>query len=132
MISLQLVTYRQIVRKTHYLYPVNQDLYPSDLEAFDEKGGYADYSDIVKLIRPHTTTMLIPPETSRKGGKIIIKLNNLEFDGDAIQEDLVSFSADQIAFYNTIYDAVNRTITAYFKRGQMPNEAYGTYVSLII
>ena len=122
------------VQKTHYLYPINLDLYPSDLEGFDETGGLAEYSDIVKLVRPHTTNMLIPPETSRIGGKIVVELLNFTFLGDPIQEEFVSFSADQISIYKTVYDAEDNTIIAYFKRGQMPNEAYGrpsiVYISL--
>ena len=44
-------------------------------------------------------------------------------NSDPVENDYITYSADQVAFYKTEF--INGEIIAYFKRGLMPNEAYG-------
>ncbi len=44
---------------------------------------------------------------------------------DPVGNNYISYGADQVAITSTTYDATTRVITTYFKRGNMPNEAYG-------
>jgi len=95
----------------------------------DGTGNMDDYPDL-KFIYAHSVNQLVDGSISRQGGKLEIYLDSAvgfinEDTVDPISKGYVTYSADQVGFYKTTYDKENHMITAYFKRGLMPNEAYG-------
>ncbi|MGL4948152.1 MAG: hypothetical protein ACRC42_02080, partial [Mycoplasma sp.] len=123
------------IKLIHYLVPIiDQEIkHPTSLVGFVQDGDDNHYGhnveyDILKFIYAHRLDLKVKPEYSRHGGRLIISLpNDVNFVDslDPIVNDLVTYSADQVAFYKTTYDSSTKTITAYFKRGLMPNESYG-------
>ena len=120
------------VKYTHYLVP-NLDTSITSAgsirgfvkENTNSKEGHLAMYPMVKFIYAHEGNFKINPEDSRQGGKIEFQLPCGFIDGvDPIENDLITFSADQVAFYN-ITSAGNNKYIAYFKRGLMPNEQYG-------
>jgi len=123
------------VRPTHYIVQIKDPEVerPSDILGFNETTGEHLIYPELKMIYGHTLILLIPGNITRQGGKIETKLpSTCKFIGDPIKDDLLTYSADQIAFYKTTYDEASNTITSYFKRGLMPNEAYGKPSSISI
>ncbi|MCQ2818677.1 MAG: hypothetical protein MJ252_15530, partial [archaeon] len=121
------------IKFIHYLVPVVDESIKRAgnlmdfTENSDKKTGYLTEYPIVKFIYAHGTTISIPADQSRQGGRLSIKLpTDIKFNtSDPITNDYVTYSADQVAFYKTTYDSDKNIIYVYFKRGLMPNEAYG-------
>ena len=113
---------------THYMIPVKDSsikragqLY-GFVENEDKVSGYFEEYPSIKLVRTYSLKMRVKPNITRQGGKIEIMLpSNVKVKD---KQD-ITFSPDQIAFYETEYDENKHTITGYFKRGLLPNEAYG-------
>ena len=119
------------VKLTHYLVPNLDESIKSagSIRGFKredgKKDGYLEMYPMVKFIYAHEGNFKINPEDSRQGGKIEFTLPHSFINGvDPIKDDLITFSADQVAFYN-ITELGNGKYVAYFKRGLMPNEQYG-------
>ena len=67
---------------------------------------------------------------TRLGGKIIINLGQAKFKNNKnpLENEFVTLSVDGIAVYKLEYDYIEgnkNIITAYFKRGLMPDETNG-------
>jgi len=118
------------VKVTHYIVPIheNDGKVAGDFYGFNPKTGEnLDYPE-VKFVKTFSLNLDVSPENSRRGGEIVFKFadsdlpwTNIE---DALSKDYVTVSADQIAVYK-IYAKSNKELVIRFKRGQMPNEAYG-------
>ena len=92
------------------------------IENEDQVTGYLEEYPSVKFVKAYSLKMKVKPEMTRQGGKIEIQLPK----GVSVKDKLdITFSPDQIAFYQTDYDSSKNIITGYFKRGLLPNEAYG-------
>eukprot|EP00830_Metopus_es_P013292 TRINITY_DN3208_c0_g1_i5.p1 TRINITY_DN3208_c0_g1~~TRINITY_DN3208_c0_g1_i5.p1 ORF type:complete len:1569 (-),score=239.63 TRINITY_DN3208_c0_g1_i5:13-4719(-) len=101
-----------------------------DFVANADGTGYLELYPEVKFIYAHYFQVLIPGNISRQGARmdIILPVGTTFKNQDTINpldKGFVTYSADQVAVYKTTYDPVTRTISAFFKRGLMPNEAYG-------
>lgn len=91
-----------------------------------EGSGYLETYNSVKFIYAHSIDVVLVPEITRLGGIVEIKLGSYAFNTvKPYEDDKILVSADNVAFYKTIYDSVNKIIRMYFKRGLMPNESYG-------
>ena len=120
------------VRLTHFMVP-NKDSYvkrAGNLMGFHEnedKSGYLEQYPSVKFVFGHSIPLTLPPEITRLGGMVEIKLpSGVRFkEEDPIKADRITISADNVAFYLNEYDKDNSLIKLYFRRGLMPNENYG-------
>ena len=92
-----------------------------------ERNGYLEEYPSVKFIYAHSIELTLPPEITRLGGYVEIKfLDGTKFkDVDPVENDRITTSADNVAFYKNEYDEENNAVKLYFKRGLMPNENYG-------
>ena len=126
------------LKLTHYLVPIidPEITRPDSMVGFIAdtynandvpKEGYLDEYPEVRFIYGHSISIVVPPEISRQGGKLLITLPNEAYfnSNDPVKDELITMSADQIALNETVYDSSSKTITMVFKRGLMPNEAYG-------
>ena len=119
------------VKLIHYLVPIlDEEIQkPSDIMGFeqiDDYNGYLKEYNVVKFSYAHGTSFKMKASDSRQGGKLVIKLpSNVAWkdSSDPVENGYITYSADQVAFYRTEY--ANGEIIGYFKRGLMPNEAYG-------
>ena len=119
----------------HYLVPVKDPEVKRaddimDFVANADGSGYLDGYPEIKFIYGHMFYYDIPGSISRQGGRAEIILPEgvsfpTEDNYDPVKNYSINYEADQVGFYKTTYDPATRTITAYFKRGLMPNEAYG-------
>ncbi|MCQ2816191.1 MAG: hypothetical protein MJ252_02885 [archaeon] len=116
----------------HYLVPVKEEdikragSLMDFTENSDGKTGYLTEYPMVKFIYGHGAKFEIAPELSRQGGKLTYTLpEGINFTKEVIENDLITYSADQIAFYKTTFDSSTKTVTSFFKRGLMPNEQVG-------
>ena len=96
----------------------------------DYKHGYLEEYPEVKFIYAHSVRFNIAKNLTRLGGKLIIDLGTSTFKNDKLPEenDFVTLSVDGVAVYKIEYDyvkGVKNIITAYFKRGLMPDEICG-------
>ena len=117
----------------HYLVPVVDEeiTRAGNIVGFEEDNaegtfGHFKQYDVLKFIYAYGTTFLIAASDSRQGGKLVFSLPNgvrWANNEDPIEKGYITFSADQVAFYKT--EIINGEIITYFKRGLMPNEAYG-------
>ena len=94
------------------------------------KTGYLEEYPSVKFIFAHTVSFLIKKSMTRLGGKIIVDLGNNKFKDSKLpsENDFITLSVDGIAVYKIEYDYTagsKNIITAYFKRGLMPDETNG-------
>ena len=122
------------IKLTHYLVPVIENdlkkansIFEFELEAGDEVKGHNKIYQSLKFIDGFTIKLCLLPEQTRAGGKVIINLpEEYGFKGnDPIKNENIIISADNVAFYKTEYEQENNKIILYFKRGLLPNEAYG-------
>ncbi len=123
------------IKKIHYLVPVTNDGIDRADDIMDfvsntDGTGYLDGYPEVQFIYAHYFNIYVSGDITRQGGRMEIALNSdtmfkNETYAEANPQELVTYSADQVAFYKTTYNASTRVITGYFKRGLMPNEAYG-------
>ena len=93
----------------------------------DDGSGYLEEYPSVKFIYGHSIYLELKPEDTRLGGKVEILLGETRFKtGDnIIENERITTSADNVAFYKTEYISGENKIILYFKRGLMPNENYG-------
>ena len=89
--------------------------------------GYLEEYPSVKFIYGHSIYLELKPEDTRLGGKVEILLGETRFKtgDDPIENERITTSADNVAFYKTEYVSEENKIILYFKRGLMPNENYG-------
>lgn len=88
--------------------------------------GYLTGYPSLQFVYGHTLGISVSPNITRQGGRFEIVLpSGVAFKSDPIANGWVTYSADQVAFYQTTYSAATNTITSFFKRGLQPNEAYG-------
>jgi len=118
------------VKYVHYVVPVDvrDGLRAGDFYQINPDTGYlVNYSE-VQFKYMYGLLVDIEPEYSRRGGEMVFTFdeNDLPWDdiAKAAAEDKVTISADQIAVYKT-YSTAKNELRMRFKRGQMPNEAYG-------
>ena len=128
------------MKLSHYLVLIKGDRITraGSIEGFIEdsgtnenfKTGYLEEYPSVKFIFAHTVAFLIKKSMTRLGGKLIINLCNSIFKDDKLpsENDFVTLSVDGIAIYKLEFDydkGTKNIITAYFKRGLMPDETNG-------
>ena len=127
------------MKLSHYLIPIPGDRITraGSIKGFieDETGnnyktGYLKEYPHVKYIFAHTISFVVGKNMTRLGGKLVIDLGKTEFKNDKIpsENEFVTLSVDGIAIYKIEYDyekGKKNTITAYFKRGLMPDEISG-------
>jgi len=110
---------------THYIVPISDPFIQvaEDMAGFSSTGEFVDYPE-VKFVKPHQAFLDVAPENSRKGGEMVFTFSSDIWGGvDPIPKGWVTISADQIAIISTSYTA--NVLRIRFKRGNMPNEAYG-------
>jgi len=118
------------IKKIHYIVPVHQNDGKKfgDFDGFDSSTGKHLVYDDIKFVYTYGLNVDIAPELSRRGGEIVFTFNNgdIPWDSiaDAVAHDYITVAADQIAVYK-IYSTASNVLRIRFKRGQMPNEAYG-------
>ncbi len=118
----------------HYLVPVaDADIKTaSDIMNFtvnSDGTGYLDDYPELKFIFGHYFNLVVTGAITRQGGKMVITLpEGIGFNDqdtvDPVDNGDITYSADQVGFYKTVYDKTTRVITSYFKRGLLPNEAF--------
>ena len=118
----------------HYLVPVidPEVIQATDIMYFNsdndnsKNGWLQDYPE-VRFTYAHRFNFTLEPNNTRQGGMIEIDLKGVGFKSgvDPIADNLITYSVDHIGFNETRYDKDSSIIRAYFKRGLMPNEAYG-------
>ena len=122
------------VRLTHFMVPFTDKekiQKAGSLLGFKEsnKGdgsGYLEQYPSVKFVYGHSIEVILPPEITRLGGIVEISLGEVRFDDDdPVKEDRITTSADNVAFFKTLYNSTNNKVILYFRRGLMPNENYG-------
>ena len=128
------------MKLSHYLVLIKGDRITraGSIEGFIEdsdaeenyKTGYLEKYPSVKFIFAHTVSFLIKKSMTRLGGKLIINLGNVKFKENKIpsENEFITLSVDGIAIYKIEYDYEEGTkniITAFFKRGLMPDETNG-------
>ena len=122
------------VKLTHLMVP-NKDPFirrAGNIYGFKENSetdisGYLEQYPSVKFVYGHSIPLTLDPEITRLGGYVeIILPTGISFnDDDPIEADKITTKADNVAFYLTEYNKESRTLKLYFRRGLMPNEAYG-------
>ena len=128
------------MKLSHYLVLIKGDRITraGSIEGFIEdsgteenyKTGYLEKYPSVKFIFAHTVTFLLKKSLTRLGGKFVINLGQSIFKNDQIpsENDFVTLSVDGVAVYKLEFDyekGVKNIITAFFKRGLMPDETNG-------
>ena len=126
------------IRLSHFLMPfTNPDItkagslygFKQYSDAADSDGsGYLIEYPSVKFIYGHSINLTLNPNNTRLGGKAEIYLGSAKFrddDDKVIENERITVSADNVAFYKTEYDSGANKVILYFKRGLMPNENYG-------
>ena len=128
------------MKLSHYLVLIKGDRITraGSIEGFIEdsdaeenyKTGYLEKYPIVKFIFAHTISFLIKKSMTRLGGKLIIDLGTSKFKDNKIpsENEFITLSVDGVAIYKIEFDyneGTKNIITAYFKRGLMPDETNG-------
>ena len=94
----------------------------------NDGSGFLTQYPSVKFVKGHSIELILEPEITRLGGKTVIQLPSdvsFEVEDPVDDEESITTSADNVAFYKTEYDKDKKIVTLYFKRGLMPNENYG-------
>ena len=122
------------IKLTHLMVP-NKDpfvkragnIYGFKENSATDKSGYLEQYPSVKFVFGHSIPLTLDPAITRLGGYVeIILPSEVNFkDEDPAEADRITTSADNVAFYKTEYDKDTRVLKLYFRRGLMPNEAYG-------
>ena len=128
------------MKLSHYLVLIKGDRITraGSIEGFIEdsdaeenyKTGYLEKYPSVKFIFAHTISFLIKKSMTRLGGKLIIDLGTSKFKDNKIpsENEFITLSVDGVAIYKIEFDyneGTKNIITAYFKRGLMPDETNG-------
>jgi len=118
------------IKLIHYVVPIHKSdgTKAGDFDGFDPVTGVHKVYNEISIFQSYCLYVDIPPELSRRGGEMVFKFkeNDLPWDDArvAVSKDYITVSADQIAIYK-ISAPSNKELRIRFKRGQMPNEAYG-------
>ena len=132
LIELQRKT-TDTIRLSHFLFPFsNKEIKKAgSIYGFIENpdgSGYLENYETVKFIYGHSINLVLDPSNTRLGGKAEIYLGEARFNDEndkIIDNERVTTSADNVAFYQTEYDNNENKVILYFRRGLMPNENYG-------
>ena len=119
------------IKLMNYIVPVEESdgVEAEDFIGFNSNGELEGYEDLVKFVKILRAKVDVSPEVSRLGGLMEIKFTYAPWTegiAAAIAAGRVTVAADQISVYE-IYASTTDANTLYirFKRGSMPNEAYG-------
>jgi len=118
------------IKKIHYIVPIRESdgKRAGDFYGFDPSTGKNKEYPEVQFVYTFGLNVDVAPEDSRRGGEIVFTFdeNDLPWEDSrtAAANDYITVSADQIAVYK-IYANNKKELRIRFKRGQMPNEAYG-------
>jgi hypothetical protein len=113
----------------HYIVAIDPEdaAQAGDLYDFDAATGqYKNYPE-VKFVSVFRAKFDVSPAVTRRGGEMVFTFNTAPWAGGiqaAIDAGYITFSADQIAIYRTYVDTAGK-LRVRFKRGNMPNEAFG-------
>eukprot|EP00727_Mastigamoeba_balamuthi_P014546 m51a1_g9716 hypothetical protein (2423) ;mRNA; r:1421685-1430074 len=112
----------------HYLVPITEPeiKQAGDLLGFGADNRYTAYPE-VEFVSAYQALFDVLPANTRKGGEMVFTFTTQQPYANAsaaIAQGLVTFSADQVAIYKTWADASGK-LHVRFKRGNMPNEAFG-------
>ena len=122
------------IKYMHYIVPVDarDGKEAGDFYGFNSAGELQDYPE-VRFVKTFATKVDVYPEDSRRGGEMVLKFSTAPWASaaDAVSKDYVTISADQIAVFSIVAKS-NTELRIRFKRGQMPNEAYGRASHLTI
>ena len=123
------------IRLSHYLFPCSNKKIEraGSIYGFTENSdgtGFLTEYNSVKFIYGHSINLILDPSITRLGGKAEIYLGETKFndqDNEVIDNERVTVSADNVAFFKTEYINNNEEnkVILYFRRGLMPNENYG-------
>ena len=114
------------IKLSHYLFAINDpDITRAGnimhFEENEDKTGYLKQYPLVKFIYAHSFSVPIAGNECELGGKIILKLNNVQFKvSEPIETESITVSTDSFAVYDIQYSL--NSISFVFKRGLMPNE----------
>ena len=121
------------IKLTHFMMPNKISLihragniYGFAEDDSDGNGHLIEYPS-VKFVYAHSIELILAPEITRLGGYVDIILDEgVDFSiDDPVEEDKITTSADNVAFFKNEYNRDTRTVRLYFRRGLMPNENYG-------
>ena len=130
--ALQALT-NDTVKLSHFMSPNKNPLIKNagNIYGFEKEGnhghGYLKQYPSVKFVYAHSIELILDPEITRLGGYAEIKLlDNVRFLEDyPIDNDRITTSADNVAFYKYEYNKNDGIVKLYFRRGLIPNENYG-------
>eukprot|EP00727_Mastigamoeba_balamuthi_P001018 m51a1_g10913 hypothetical protein (2455) ;mRNA; f:71063-79781 len=112
---------------THMVMPVgDSDIKdPRDIAGFDAAGHYQNYPE-VQFEFLYQAMFDVAPGGTRKGGELVFEFASAPWSNPtkAVTDGNVTFAADQIAILKTWMEG-DKKLHVRFKRGNMPNEAYG-------
>ena len=121
------------IKLTHFMMPNKISLihragniYGFAEDDSDGNGHLIEYPS-VKFVYAHSIELILAPEITRLGGYVDIILDEgVDFSiDDPVEEDKITTSADNVAFFKNEYIRDTHTVRLYFRRGLMPNENYG-------
>ena len=121
------------IKLTHFMMPNKISLihragniYGFAEDDSDGNGHLIEYPS-VKFVYAHSIELILAPEITRLGGYVDIILDEgVDFSiDDPVEEDKITTSADNVAFFKNEYNRDTHTVRLYFRRGLMPNENYG-------
>ncbi len=121
------------IKLTHFMMPNKISLihragniYGFAEDDSDGNGHLIEYPS-VKFVYAHSIELILAPEITRLGGYVDIILDEgVDFSiDDPVEEDKITTSADNVAFFKNEYYRDTHTVRLYFRRGLMPNENYG-------
>ena len=123
------------IKLSHYLIAIPGDRIKragsiKDFIEEDNKFGYLKEYPHVKFIYAHTINFILGKKLTRLGGKLVIDLGANEFKDNKIpsEHEFVTMSVDGVAVHKIDYEYIKgekNIITAYFRRGLMPDEIAG-------
>eukprot|EP01105_Mastigella_eilhardi_P019188 TRINITY_DN44_c0_g1_i1.p1 TRINITY_DN44_c0_g1~~TRINITY_DN44_c0_g1_i1.p1 ORF type:complete len:2356 (-),score=578.79 TRINITY_DN44_c0_g1_i1:76-6915(-) len=114
------------VTLTHYVIPITDTnvTQAADLAGFTN--GALDTYPEVSWITIYQLALAVDPAKSRQGGELVFTFATDLWQGkDPVKFDWVTVAADQVAVIKTWWVSTAKQLHIRFKRGNMPNEAYG-------
>ena len=118
------------VKIINYIVPVEKSdgEEAEDFINFDSAGRLKGYEDLVSFVKILRAKIDVYPEDSRLGGLMEFKFAYAPWSEGlkaAVKAGRVMVAADQISVYDIHASDDNNVLYIRFKRGSMPNEAYG-------
>eukprot|EP01105_Mastigella_eilhardi_P019189 TRINITY_DN44_c0_g2_i1.p1 TRINITY_DN44_c0_g2~~TRINITY_DN44_c0_g2_i1.p1 ORF type:complete len:2522 (-),score=650.58 TRINITY_DN44_c0_g2_i1:100-7614(-) len=109
---------------THYVVPITDPSIQSAGDLYGFSGNtYTTYPEVT-FETLYQCTVDVDPADSRKGGEMVFTFSTDAWTSDPSANEYITVASDQIAVIKTWY--TNRQLHIRFKRGNMPNEAYGS------